>query len=398
MRHNLARCHIGQRRGDPDPVALKDVALSDIRKLDNDGCMVNDRKALPQQKPGQPEMNTFLRICLALAIGTAGGAVFHLLGLPLPWMLGALFATMAAAVANAPVLAPARVRPAVVAVIGVLLGSRFTPEVLDQAGAWIGSVVILMVYVVIVALVVVPFYRFVGRQDWVTAYFAGMPGGLSEMIEIGEASGAKPAPIILAHSLRIVVTIALIALWFRIVEGQAVGASVGMGSAPMTLTDAAVMLASAVLGSLLGTRLRFPAPTFLGPLLVSAVLHLVGLTESVPPALLVNAAQVILGTVLGCRFLGIGLRTLLPAAALSIGATVLTLALAFGAGLAMQALTGVRIDQALLALAPGGLTEMGLIALAIQADVAFVALHHVVRILFVIVLAPLAFRLIMGRK
>lgn len=343
-------------------------------------------------------MNSFLRIGLALAIGAAGGAVFQALGLPLPWMLGALFATMTASIANAPVLAPTRVRPAVVAVIGVLLGSRFTPDVVEQAGAWIGSVAILMVYVVVVALVVVPFYRFVGRQDWVTAYFAGMPGGLSEMIEIGEASGAKPAPIILAHSLRIVVTIALIAFWFRIIEGQSVGTSTGGASTPITLIDAAVMLASAVAGSVLGTKLHFPAPTFLGPLLVSAMLHLTALTESVPPALLVNIAQILLGTVLGCRFLGIGLRTLLPAIALSIGATVLTLALAFGAGLAMQALTEVRIDQALLALAPGGLTEMGLIALAIQADVAFVALHHVVRILFVIVLAPLAFRLITRQK
>ncbi len=342
-------------------------------------------------------MNSLPRIALALTIGAGGGATFYLLGLPLPWMLGALFATMIAAVANLPVVAPAAVRPAVVAVIGVLLGSRFTPDVLSQAGAWIGSVAILMVYVVVVALVVVPFYRFVGRLDWITAYFAGMPGGLSEMIEIGEASGAKPAPIILAHSLRIVVTIALIAFWFRIVEGQSVGTAPVSGQAPLPLLDAAVMLASALVGSVLGTRLHFPAPTFLGPLLVSAVLHLVGVTESVPPTLLVNAAQVILGTVLGCRFLGIGLRTLFPAAALSIGATVLTLGLAFGAGLVMQALAGVRTDQALLALAPGGLTEMGLIALAIQADVAFVALHHVVRILFVIILAPLAFRLLLKR-
>lgn len=343
-------------------------------------------------------MNTLLRIGLALAIGTAGGAAFHMLGLPLPWMLGALFATMGAAVADAPVLSPTRVRPAVVAVIGVLLGSRFTPDVLEQAGAWIGSVSILMVYVVVVALVVVPFYRFAGRQDWVTAYFSGMPGGLSEMIEIGEARGAKPASIILAHSLRIVVTIALIAFWFRTLGGQTVGTSISAGSAPMTLLDAAVMLGSAIAGSLLGTKLRLPAPTFLGPLLVSAALHLTGLTESVPPSFLVNTAQVILGTVLGCRFLGIGLRTLLPAAALSVGATVLTLALAFGTGLAMRALVGVRIDQALLALAPGGLTEMGLLALAIQADVAFVALHHVMRILFVIILAPLVFHLITGRR
>jgi uncharacterized membrane protein AbrB (regulator of aidB expression) len=58
----------------------------------------------------------------------------------------------------------------------------------------------------------------------------------------------------------------------------------------------------------------------------------------------------------------------------------------------MQAWAGVAVDQALLALAPGGLTEMGLIALAIHADVAFVALHHVARILFVLVLAPIAAR------
>lgn len=343
-------------------------------------------------------MPSLPRILLAMMIGAAGGAAFYQLGLPLPWMLGALFATMVAAVANAPVLGPARVRPAVVAVIGVLLGSSFTPEVIAQAGAWTGSVAILMGYVVVVALVIVPYYRFVGRLDWVTAYFAGMPGGLSEMIEIGEASGAKPAPIILAHSLRIVVTIALIALWFRVVQGQTIGSAPVTAKAALTLVDAGVMLASALVGSLLGTWLRFPAPMFLGPLLVSAVLHLTGVTESVPPTLLVNTAQVILGTVLGCRFQGIGLRTLVPAAGLSIGATVLTLALALAAGWVMRGQYGVSADQALLALAPGGLTEMGLIALAIHADVAFVALHHVVRILFVIVLAPLAFRLLVRRR
>ncbi len=343
-------------------------------------------------------MQSLPRILLALTIGAAGGAVFYLLGLPLPWMLGALFATMVAAVANAPVLGPARVRPAVVAVIGVLLGSSFTPEVIAQAAQWVGSVAILMGYVVVVALVIVPYYRFIGRLDWKTAYFAGMPGGLSEMIEIGEASGAKPAPIILAHSLRIVVTIALIAVWFRLVQGQTIGAAAPATPGALTLVDGVVMLASAVVGSALGVWLRFPAPMFLGPLLVSAVLHLTGLTESVPPRLLVNIAQVILGTVLGCRFQGIGLRTLVPATMLSIGATVLTLALALGAGLVMQRIVGVSSDQALLALAPGGLTEMGLIALAIQADVAFVALHHVVRILFVIVLAPLAFRLVGGKR
>ncbi len=342
------------------------------------------------------------RVALGLAIGAAGGFLFALLSLPLPWMLGALTASMVASVARLPVLAPVRIRPAVVAVIGVLLGSRFTPDVVGQAAAWLGSLSLLLIYLLAVGAVVVPFYIVVGRFDRTTAYFAGMPGGLTEMIEIGESKGANVHALVLAHSLRIVVTIALIAVWFRVVEGYDVGTAPAGPAHPLTLYDAMVMLACAVLGSVAGKALKFPAPTFLGPMALSAVLHLVGFTESVPPTLLVNAAQVILGTVLGCRFLGIGVRELARASVLSLGATLLTLALALGFAWVIHVLIGAGTDQGLLALAPGGLTEMGLIALAIHADVAFVALHHVVRILLVIVLAPVLYsimdRVLSGRS
>ncbi|MDP3196366.1 AbrB family transcriptional regulator [Tabrizicola sp.] len=341
-------------------------------------------------------MPTLARIAAGLALGTVGGMVFHALALPLPWMLGALFVTMTASVAGLPVQGPARLRSAIVAIIGVLLGSRFTPEVMGQVGETLVTLAILLVYLVVVALVVVPFYRYVGRQDWTTAYFAGMPGGLSEMIEFGEARGANVPAIVLAHSLRIVVTIALMAFLFRVVLGHDVGAAAMAPGPALGLVDAAILTASAVLGAFAGTRLKLPAPTFLGPLILSAAVHLAGFTESAPPTLLVNAAQVVLGTILGCRFLGIAPVMLARAGLLSLGSTILTLALAGVAGLAMGRAVGVGLDQALLALAPGGLTEMGLIALAIHADVAFVALHHVARILVVLVLAPLAVRLLPG--
>lgn len=339
-------------------------------------------------------MPPLARIVAGLALGSLGGVVFHALSLPLPWMLGALFTTMAASLAGLPVQGPMRLRPAIVAVIGVLLGSRFTPAVIGQASEALVTLSILMLYLAAVAIVVVPYYRFVARQDWITAYFAGMPGGLSEMIELGEAKGADVPAIVLAHSLRIVLTIGLMAILFRLVLGYDVGGAAPGGQAELGLTDAAVLTACAVIGAMLGTRLRLPAPTFLGPLILSAAIHMAGLTESAPPGLLINAAQVALGTILGCRFLGIPPSMVLRAGAFSLGATVLTLLLAGLGATAMLYVAGVSIDQGLLALAPGGLTEMGLIALAIQADVAFVALHHVVRILVVIVVAPMLVRLV----
>jgi membrane AbrB-like protein len=142
----------------------------------------------------------------------------------------------------------------------------------------------------------------------------------------------------------------------------------------------------------LGLALRLPAPTLLGPMVISAVLHLTEVTKSAPPSELVVLAQVILGTILGTRFVGISAGALGRAVGLSLGATLVMLVIAIGFALVMHRLTGQSSDQILLAYAPGGLTEMSLVALALHAEAAFVATHHVVRILMVIVAAPVLFR------
>jgi ABC-type transport system involved in cytochrome bd biosynthesis fused ATPase/permease subunit len=51
----------------------------------------------------------------------------------------------------------------------------------------------------------------------------------------------------------------------------------------------------------------------------------------------------------------------------------------------------------LLALMPGGLGEMTLIALALGIDVPFVVTHHMVRIALVMLIAPLVFRWVRKR-
>ncbi len=52
----------------------------------------------------------------------------------------------------------------------------------------------------------------------------------------------------------------------------------------------------------------------------------------------------------------------------------------------------------MLAYSPGGLAEMSLVALALQIEVAFVAAHHIIRILFVMMSAGPIFALIPGNE
>jgi uncharacterized protein len=331
---------------------------------------------------------------LALAIGAAGGALFHAVNLPLPWMLGALCATLVAAMAYLPIRMPERLRPPVVAVIGVLLGSGFSPALLGQLPNWLASLSMLAVYAALCALVVVPIYRRVGRFDPVTAYFAGMPGGLAEMMMIGRDMGGDDRKIILAHATRIILTVAAMAFWFRLVLGYEVsGTPPGPTLLSMTGRDIAILVLCGVAGALGGTWLRLPAPTLLGPMILSGIAHGSGLTASAPPPGLVIAAQVALGTVMGCRFLGVAPRDVLRAMALGVVATGAMIALALAFAFGLNAVLGLDRSMVLLAFAPGGLTEMSLVALAMQTEVAFVALHHVVRIVLVVAMAPLVLRL-----
>ena len=74
----------------------------------------------------------FLRLTKALAIGTVGGALFFALNMPLAWMMGAMVLTTIAALFGVSLHIPGRLRAVMVAILGVLLGSTFTPEALDK--------------------------------------------------------------------------------------------------------------------------------------------------------------------------------------------------------------------------------------------------------------------------
>ena len=108
-------------------------------------------------------------------------------------MLGAMFANIIAAVIRLPVAGPTRLRPLVAIVIGVMLGSSFTPALFDQITLWAPSLVFMVFYLFVAAIVIVPYYRRVAGFDLPTAYFAGMPGGLMEMMIIGKDMGADAA-------------------------------------------------------------------------------------------------------------------------------------------------------------------------------------------------------------
>src|SRR3546814_19969502 len=69
--------------------------------------------------------------------------------------------------------------------------------------------------------------------------------------------------------------------------------------------DMLVLAFCGIAGFILARLARLPAAAILGPMLFSAAFHMTGVTDAKPPVELINAAQVVVGPTIGCRFAGV---------------------------------------------------------------------------------------------
>lgn len=335
------------------------------------------------------------RFLLAIAVGTVGGFAFWALSLPLPFMLGSMVASMAAAMAGLRTEAPTQARSAMSAVIGAMIGAAFLPEMLGELAGWALPLVTLALFVVVAAATSVTLFRVVFRFDMPTAWFAGMPGGLADMVTMADEQGADLRRVSVIHGLRIAITVFTLPVAIGLITGADLS---GAPADAVRLGDADAdfylwFAATIIVGTILGRVLRLPARHILGPMIVSAAIHLAGWSDYRLPVELVVAAQIVIGAAIGGRFQGTNWRQLgamLPAAACSM---VLLLGLAVLFALVVGAAADMSPVALLLAYAPGGFAEMGLVALALGIETAFVATHHVARIALVSLLGGLLFRL-----
>ena len=338
---------------------------------------------------------------LALVIGLAGGVVAFFIGLPLPWMLGPMIANIIAAMLHAPVAGPTPLRNVVVPVIGVLLGSGVTAELFGMLSSWALTLVLLPPFLMIAAGVSFVIYRRVGGYDPVTAYYAAMPGGLNEMVMLGAEAGGVERQIALAHAARVMIVIIFVALFFGLVLGVSAGGaddSNWTAVDALTLRDYAILGACAVIGAWFGKVARLPAAPVFGPMILSGIAHFIGWVTVAPPSLFVIIAQITVGTIIGTRFVGATLADIRRDIGLAVLSCAVMLVIAVGFAQMIVLAGGMPLAQAFLAYAPGGLTEMSLLTLAMQQDATYVSVMHVIRITLVIAAAPMVFAMIRKRR
>ncbi|MCG7492704.1 AbrB family transcriptional regulator [Thalassobius sp. Cn5-15] len=345
---------------------------------------------------------TTLGLC---AVAGLGGYLASFTLLPLPYMLGALLTSGTIALFQAHHLPagyefPHRFRLIFMALVGVMIGAQVTPALLGQLPGLTLSMVALTVFTLMAQGGNYLMFRHIGGYDRTTALFSGAPGGLLESLAMGEERGADLQLLTMQQFLRIILVITLLPLGLSLWYGTPVGSAAGAGAAPPDIAWATIVLAVIVglTGTMMGRFLHLPAGQLTGPLLAAALISVSGLAQLALPDWMIHMAQVVIGASLGLRFQGLRGRAMLRALWLSGLSVAWMLGLGLTLALLVSAGTGLRFDILLLSYAPGGVTEMALVALSLNANPALVTLHHVYRI-FATVLAMGAFaRWVLGSQ
>lgn len=331
-------------------------------------------------------------LAVSLGVGALGGLLFQLLNLPLAWMLGPLVANLLASAKGASVAVPEPLRNVFLAVMGLVLGSQVTPELAHRVLDWPLSAALLLLGVAASTAVASAWYRRCGF-DPVSAWFGAAPGAMTAMILLGEKCGGDPQRIAVAQSLRIILVILFLPPLFWAFEGG----EGSLGPAASSLEHGWMLLTIPLLIPL-GRWLRIPSSALLTPLLMAALLSGLDMASLALPEWGMNLMLWVLGSAIGSRFQGMTRRLLGRYLWQSGVATLLALmALAVFAEL-IHRTVGVGRDVALLALAPGGIGEMAILAVALDIDPVFVAFHHLLRMITLMVFAPFWARWLLSRR
>jgi uncharacterized protein len=323
------------------------------------------------------------------------GAAMNAAGVPSPYLFAALLIGLIRALAiTQPLALPRRVFVAAQAVTGVTLGTYLQRSSLHVlADDWL-AVALVSLATLGISLAAGNVLARLTVLDRPTAALGMIAGGASGIVGISDDLGGDDRLVAFMQYLRVLVVVLVTpALVGVIFPGAHAGSAPSNG--PLLGTATGWLLTAGI--ALAGQLIPLPARALMGPMLIAGALTLTGITDFTPPTLLREAAFIVIGLYIGLRFTAqtvrdVG-RLLLPVAASILALLVACFALA----IVLNATTSVSLEDAYLATTPGGLYAVLAIAFGAGANTTFIVAVQSLRVLVMVVLAPVAVRRALSR-
>jgi membrane AbrB-like protein len=337
---------------------------------------------------------TFLKTWPILTTGLVaipGGLLFDFLRIPLPWMLGPLTVTLLYnALSSQRARWPVHFRNAGLIVIGYSMGRTITFETTQQILANLPGMAAATLLTVLFCLGTGYITHRRTGISLASGVLGSMPGGLAQMIILSEeVRDADVTVVTLMQMTRVLAVVFIVP--FVAIHGMAhphSGVLPLSGTAvPWNLAVLPAILA-APLGAWLAYLLKLPIPFLLGPIFATTAAVLAGCPAPPVPGPLIRTAQLFFGIYMGIVITLESLRRLGKVLPYALGSAVLLVAFTYLVAFGLMVVTPANLLSAFLGTAAGGLAEMGIVALALGADVTFVLSYQLFRLFSILLVMP----------
>ena len=229
-----------------------------------------------------------------------------------------------------------------------------------------------------------------------TGSLALVAGGASGLVAIARELGGDDRVVSVVQYLRVALVTAsmpvLVTLVYHADRSHPGAAVTQTDTAPWYLSIG-MLIALVVVGATVGRWIRLPGAGLLGPLALTVLLEVTGLSFGLSvPMVLVQVGYALIGWQAGLAFTRESLRAvgrMLPTAVALI--VVLTVATA-GLGVVLAHVAGLTPLEGYLATSPGGVYAVLATAVETGSNVTFIIAAQVVRILLMLFAAPLLAR------
>jgi membrane AbrB-like protein len=317
-------------------------------------------------------------IALALALGIPGGVIAWRLGVPLAWMIGPMVATAAASLAGWRLDPVPMGRELGQAVVGVAIGLRMTPAVVESVAALTPAIAVATIGVISTTTLAAFVLRPLGRVDARTAFFATAAAGMADMALVARRHGGDADAVATVHAIRVAAIVLVVpVLVVAFGSGGTVDDVAPAGAHPFALIP---VLLLAILCAYALKPLGFPNPWLVGPMLGTAAFAAIDPFPAAVPWAALVVAQVAIGIALGTRFKRASLARLPRVAFAAVVTAGLLIVAAAAGGAVLSAATDLPFAVSFLSLAPAGITEMVLTAKIMRLDATVVTAFQIVRI------------------
>ena len=336
----------------------------------------------------------------ALFIATVGGVLFSLIHVPLPWTLGPIAAiSLYALKTGKRIYWSIKIRNITLIIFGYAMGRPFTAETGQKIIEYLPLMLIATIVTVSVGILVGYIsYKKTGLS-LSTCLLGCVPGGLSQMVVLAEEmKDTDQTAVTIMQTVRMLAVVFIVPfLAMHVLHDGNIDLVEGAGAIIQPeIATIVIYMVVAIFGAILAKKLKLPTPFLLGPLLCTAIVVLTtGLQAPKVPVHFLNIAQVLVGTYLGSSINLAKVKNyhrLMPCLSLGV---MFVLLVSLGMGYILVMVSNVSFVTAFLSTAPGGLTEMGITALIVGADISTMTAYQLVRLLFIMLVFPYIVKVIL---